>query len=125
MQQKEVLLIVGVLVVGFFLLNNNGVFSGRTIFDAPQDAVTYPQGYSSWRYAYPMGGFSAGYSGSESDDDDDDYYCACPIRKGDVIVPGHDCPSRATDCTQHTCVYWFNESGWNSQLLIATCRPVV
>lgn len=31
MEQKEVLIIVGVLVVGFFLLNNNGMLSGRAV----------------------------------------------------------------------------------------------
>lgn len=42
MEQKEVLLIVGVLVAGFFLLNNNGMLSGRSVYDTPTDIVTYP-----------------------------------------------------------------------------------
>ena len=40
MEQKEVLVIIGVLVVGFFLLNNNGMLSGKAT-DADTEVYNY------------------------------------------------------------------------------------
>ena len=64
MQQKEVLIIVGVLAVGFFLLNNNGMFSGlsgRSVYY--NNLVTHPQPYG--------GGTSTGEN-----------LCGCPVIDG-------------------------------------------
>lgn len=45
MQQKEVLLVVGVLVVGFFLFKGN-VFSGRAMYASAENYLTEPEPYS-------------------------------------------------------------------------------
>jgi len=45
MQQKEVLIVVSVLVAGFFLLNNNGILSGRATYTNTLNYVTEPVPY--------------------------------------------------------------------------------
>lgn len=92
MQQKEVLLIVGVLVVGFFLLNNNGMLSGqaaKTVIAYPNqigsdvrtDAFNDPDNYD------PVQGMAMGGAGGE-----------CP-----TIIIYQRCNSQDGTCTSLTC----------------------
>src|SRR3989344_4533365 len=61
MEQKEVLIIVGVLVAGFFLLK--GSFSGNAVSN--DNIISSPQGYEQIQTGY-QGGSAQGLSTSET-----------------------------------------------------------
>ena len=115
MEQKEVLIIVGVLVVGFFLLNNNGMLSGKSVYN---NYLTYPNqiGSNIKTYAYTpstdAGPYvrQSDYAGWRSKWNpqpigtrftEEENFCACPAGKGEIIL--EDCPKQARNCYSYFC----------------------
>ncbi len=108
MQQKEVLLIVGVLAVGLFLLNN-GMLSGRSVYGG--------------RLVGPnQEDFNIGNVGSDAFDDGwtgasttggEEPTCGCPPMES-YIVEKNTCtfdPKCGGECYYGN-IYWFEPPNW-------------